>query len=1145
MKRLFLVLAVLFWPVVGFSQNTLFLPSLEGTPGDTLLVNVVVNNSEPFEAVQLTLPLDEPLEYVAGSAELSGRAVDHVLRAKLSDDHVLNLVAYSPGGSAFSGTAGSVLHFRLTLGTTPGTYVLDPAVAILGNASMNNILTSVQPGQITIYAPNGELDVDTLRFGRTVVGEYADLSFGLLNTGNRNLAVDSIHVVPSEHYRVLTGWNPQIPPGGTGSFVLRFQPKQRGNQKATVEIYASDPDHPVFSLAAEGTGYRINELHVADLSVRSGTDTLIVVKMNNQEPITSVQFDLNVPEVARVYPERVRLAGRAQNHQVSANYVGDHRVRVVVYSTDGQAVSGNNGELVFLPVRVEGPGGVYSVTLDQVILTNQSGENLVSGVFGGYISIRAGDLDCVQSLDFGRVSVLDTVFLPMTIRNSGDDTLKISALQVSGQGFSCTDFPPIFLPPGTGRQLHLRFHAGVAGKYSGKLIIRSNDPDENPFAIALAAVAYSPNRVFVADTTGIVGQRLWLRVCVSNLDPFTAFQFDLILPEKFVWISDSVHLSTRAADHRLAMSEVEPGRYRILAYSPTQSAFSGHAGAVLHFLCEAPKQPGRYQIGIQSVILGGLNGKNIVSGYAAGQVELRNVRIVFLADPPEGGRLEPGTGLHEFPPDTVLTLKAVANPHYRFSGWSGPVQEPDSSQTRFQVTSDDTIMAHFVFVNTLPSVANVHLVPEQPAAGQSLHLSYTFQDADGDQDATTRIIWYRNGMEVVALQGARDVPADSLRMGDVWQVAVVPNDGYAEGSPSYSNPVAVLPVSVQAVFWTFLAGNDTTVTFGNDSVSVRVAVHIQNDVSARFAKSVSGGIAVRPLLSLFRIQGSDRFYFQNTVRTYYLASLTAANYRCDFTFRYSEAALHQAGISQENDLVVGASEDLGATWRYFAPECDSSANELTVRNVDRLSLWAIGRRPFSQVLPVELESFTASVQADRSVLLIWKTASEIDNLGFAVERKGPGTGAFARLAFIPTKGNSGSPTEYRFLDHPESPGSYAYRLRQINRDGSFVLSGEKWVNLSLPAAFELVQNYPNPFRTGTVISFTVPVHLQGKTGTLKVYDFQGRLVYRRKFSSLSAGKQQLRWNGRDRHGGFLASGTYFCVLEIAGKRYLRKMILLH
>jgi len=95
--------------------------------------------------------------------------------------------------------------------------------------------------------------------------------------------------------------------------------------------------------------------------------------------------------------------------------------------------------------------------------------------------------------------------------------------------------------------------------------------------------------------------------------------------------------------------------------------------------------------------------------------------------------------------------------------------------------------------------------------------------------------------------------------------------------------------------------------------------------------------------------------------------------------------------------------------------------------------------PINAIVPVELIDFKAKT-SDAQVSLSWKTASEINNAGFEVQRSTDGRN-FQNLTFVEGKGTSFEKNKYHFDDKTvRSRQLYYYRLRQIDFDGNFEFS---------------------------------------------------------------------------------------------------------
>lgn len=91
-----------------------------------------------------------------------------------------------------------------------------------------------------------------------------------------------------------------------------------------------------------------------------------------------------------------------------------------------------------------------------------------------------------------------------------------------------------------------------------------------------------------------------------------------------------------------------------------------------------------------------------------------------------------------------------------------------------------------------------------------------------------------------------------------------------------------------------------------------------------------------------------------------------------------------------------------------------------------------------------------------------------------------------------------------------------------------------------PAAInELLQNFPNPFQTGTVINFSLA---QAGAVRLEVFDPSGRLVSTLMNGELAAGQHKVQWQGRSTHGEALPAGVYYYRLTAPGFRQTKKML---
>lgn len=95
----------------------------------------------------------------------------------------------------------------------------------------------------------------------------------------------------------------------------------------------------------------------------------------------------------------------------------------------------------------------------------------------------------------------------------------------------------------------------------------------------------------------------------------------------------------------------------------------------------------------------------------------------------------------------------------------------------------------------------------------------------------------------------------------------------------------------------------------------------------------------------------------------------------------------------------------------------------------------------------------------------------------------------------------------------------------------------------VPLQHALHGNYPNPFNPETWIVYDVSGSSEQHV-TLTVYNLLGRRVATLVDRGRQPGHHRVRWNGTDLYGRLVASGVYLVRLEIGGRSWIRRMLLL-
>ncbi len=166
--------------------------------------------------------------------------------------------------------------------------------------------------------------------------------------------------------------------------------------------------------------------------------------------------------------------------------------------------------------------------------------------------------------------------------------------------------------------------------------------------------------------------------------------------------------------------------------------------------------------------------------------------------------------------------------------------------------------------------------------------------------------------------------------------------------------------------------------------------------------------------------------------------------------------------------------------------------------------------------PVEFTILNASVSGNL-VTLNWQTATETNNQGFYIERKD--TGPWETRGYVNGKGTTSEYQNYKFEETVNSFGSYQYRLKQVDLNGTYHYSDVVLAEVGVPQKFYLSQNYPNPFNPTTKLQFQLPVN---SDVTITLHNTLGEKVADLYSGETSAGTHEISIDGSN-----LSSGIYF------------------
>lgn len=234
-----------------------------------------------------------------------------------------------------------------------------------------------------------------------------------------------------------------------------------------------------------------------------------------------------------------------------------------------------------------------------------------------------------------------------------------------------------------------------------------------------------------------------------------------------------------------------------------------------------------------------------------------------------------------------------------------------------------------------------------------------------------------------------------------------------------------------------------------------------------------------------------------------------------------------------------------------------------------------------KTLAVKMSTFTA-IGGIESDTIRWQTESEQDNLGFlifrrikpsffdslvlqnAVQKNDTHSERAANLLknkvicnndtnwiqihnrIIPgsESGVSFGTRKYEKIDYDVHAGLvYEYKLVSVDyQNNSKEYGPVDAMPLARTYRFALGHNFPNPFRSYTIIQFSLPEQLNV---SLDIFDLHGRLVKRliSPEKTFTAGAYQVVWNSTNQYGSKVVAGTYIYRLRAGNLIKAKKMLL--
>ena len=204
------------------------------------------------------------------------------------------------------------------------------------------------------------------------------------------------------------------------------------------EIACVDGTLTILPAGDEGAD-KDNVLSMENLTANKNTQAVLRIAMKNEESITGFQFDLCLPEGVTVATNNkgkmlISTTSRMEGSYIISSSVVDGCVRVLGYSADGDAFTGNTGDILEVTLNIgdEMVNGNYTIRLRDIVLSDVNSIDHYPADAAAVLTVKdytLGDVD-----NSGAININDVVCIINHILNKPNVAFIAGAADVDGNG---------------------------------------------------------------------------------------------------------------------------------------------------------------------------------------------------------------------------------------------------------------------------------------------------------------------------------------------------------------------------------------------------------------------------------------------------------------------------------------------------------------------------------------------------------------------------------------------------------------------------------------------------------------------------------------------------------------------------------------
>ena len=341
----------------------------------------------------------------------------------------------------------------------------------------------------------------------------------------------------------------------------------------------------------------------------------VEIALDNTSEVTAFQFDISYNESAYELSNTSVLTSRAENHTLSVSTIDDNTIRVLVYSAANELISVGDGAVLNLSFNSKNQPATYNLNLSDIVLSDINGASLGVSSSNGSVTILGPRYNLVtSSVDFGEIPMESSPTQSVSVSNTGNQDLIISGHTLDTP-FSINQSSPLTISPGNSSSFTISVDTSSKQVISKELSFTTNDQDALRAlqTTTIQADIFAVNEIYIGSGLGESNTQITIPVSISNMEPFSGFQFDVTLPNDVSYVENSAVLTTRASDHNIAANMIDSNTLRFVSYSGSNADFLGNDGEVFSFKVIPNITSGTYTLPISNSIISNVELGDILS----------------------------------------------------------------------------------------------------------------------------------------------------------------------------------------------------------------------------------------------------------------------------------------------------------------------------------------------------------------------------------------------------------------------------------------------------------------------------------------------------------------------------------------------------